>query len=108
MMRFAGIILCSFLVLLPAWGKSPSANKPLQQCPSGSVYCAECGKCAASDVGCKRACSEKQMITLQKKENAVFVLPEGAIVSCEENKTLVPVPSSGHGAPTQWTCGERQ
>lgn len=94
MRRSIGIVFFSFLSVLPL---KAEANPKAPICPSGKTYCAGCG-CMDSCDSC-----HPHVHTLQKQENTVYSLKEGAVIKCEDNKTLVPLPVDKDGIP-HWTC----
>lgn len=102
-MRLTGTLLFSMLCFLPMRAEGAKNTPPLKQCKSGSTYCPICSGCLDDRYPCESASCGKTLktILLQKKEGAIYSLEEGAIVTCEGVKTLVPIP----GTETHWTCG---
>jgi len=101
-MRLTGTILLTLLCLLPLGVATAKNAPPLKQCPSGSTHCPNCpGGCLAAGLKCPEDCPSK-VIPLQKKEGTVYSLEEGTIVTCEEDKPMVPLTV---GTQTHWVCG---
>lgn len=90
MIRLTGTLLFSLMCMMPL-GVEGKVGDPI--CPKDKIWCPNYGQC-------RDDCS-RNVILLKKMPSTIYSLEEGAIVTCEAGKTLVPVP----GTETHWTCG---
>lgn len=96
MRRLTGLLIFSFLFLLPLEAK----ERKVEACPAGTYNCPICG-CLSDGTACAQSSCSKA-IPLPNKENTI-PLEEGALVTCKGKMTLVPSPSGTEG-PT-YRCG---
>lgn len=103
MRRLTGNLIFAFFLLLPLSAESAKDYKNLKTCPTGWIHC---GKCPDGCVqNCPADCPPNKIVPLSKQGNTIYLMGEGAVVTCKENQTLHPIPSGKEGI-TYWTCGE--
>ncbi|MBS0272706.1 MAG: hypothetical protein JSR85_08715 [Proteobacteria bacterium] len=101
MITFSAIAL-GFLAISGA----PKATSALTSCPTGWYNCPVCGGCIQNGTPCNSSsCSNVHEVPLAPTKD-VYVLDPGAIVSCQPDHVLKPVPI-GTGNSTgvvYWSC----